>query len=276
MQFGGWAAGGQLMRIDDPLSTGIFVAGAGVVFIVGMLPLLVVAREPPPREDTAPGSTRPAEPMPSGMDLAGLYRTSPIGFVAVILVGGVNGPFWTLTPVYATDIGLTAVAAGTLMTVITIGAAALQFPVGRVSDLIDRRIVLVALTVIAAAVEFAYWLFGQQLVGWPLLALGFVLGGMIGTQYYTAAAHANDRAGPERAISLSAALLFLYSIGAITGPLTASFAMQAFGPGALYLHNMALHLALAIFVVLRMRLREPATPQQDQVAIERLPVEGRS
>lgn len=252
MQYGGWAAGGQLMRVASPTETTIFLVAAGIVIAIGILPLLLVDREPYQAAAATPNALKPA-----GLNLAGLYRTSPIGFVATILIGMANGPFWSLTPVYATDIGLSAVAAGSLMTAVTIGAAVFQFPVGRLSDAIDRRFVLVGLTLTAAVVECVLYLFGARLIGWPLQTLGFMLGGLIATQYYTTSAHTNDRAGVGRAINVSAALLFLYSIGAITGPLTASFAMQALGPAALYLHNGALHVVVAVFVVLRILRRPP-------------------
>lgn len=252
MQYGGWAAGGQLMRVAEPTSPVIFLVAAGIVVAIGLLPLLLVEREP---RRAAP--TAATTPKPAGLNLLGLYRTSPIGFVATILIGAANGPFWALTPVYATDIGLSAVEAGSLMTIVTIGAALFQFPVGRLSDAIDRRFVLVGLTLIAAIIESVLYLFGAALIGWPLQALGFALGGLIATQYYTTSAHTNDRAGVGRAINVSAALLFLYSIGAITGPLTASFAMQTLGPAALYLHNGALHVVVAVFVMLRILRRSP-------------------
>ena len=39
------------------------------------------------------------------------------------------------------------------------------------------------------------------------------MGGLISTQYYVASAHTNDRTGPENAVGVAAALLFLYCIG---------------------------------------------------------------
>lgn len=254
MQYGGWSAGGQLMRVDDPGSTTIFFVAAAIIFVVGLLPLLLVAREP----SRAGTGTEP--PRKAGLDLVGLYRLSPIGFVVTILIGLANGPFWALTPVYATDIGLSAIAAGTLMTLCTIGAALFQFPVGRLSDAIDRRLVIVGLTLGSAVIEIL--LFEGRIAGSQpvLLGLGLLLGGLIATQYYTTSAHTNDRAGAGRAVNVSAALLFLYSIGAITGPLTASIAMEILGPAALFLHNAAVHIAVAVFVLLRI-LRRPPPPR---------------
>ena len=86
------------------------------------------------------------------------------------------------------------------------------------------------------------------------------MGGIIATQYYTASAHTNDRTGRENAVGVAAALLFLYCTGAIIGPITASLMMAELGPAALYLHNGGLHVAIAIFVVLRIRRRPAAGP----------------
>jgi MFS family permease len=140
---------------------------------------------------------------------------------------------------------------------VTIGAAAFQFPVGRLSDALDRRVVLLILVTATAALEIFIFLSGPALLGWPLIVTGGLMGGIIATQYYTVSAHTNDRTGRENAVGVAAALLFLYCAGAILGPLTAALAMQHLGPGALFLHNCGLHVAIAVFVALRMLRRPP-------------------
>lgn len=254
MQYTGWATGGQLMRVGDPEGSAIFYVAAAVVVVVGLLPLLFAERDPrgAPRDPTAVGGLSLAQA------LSAVYHISPIGFVAVVLIGAANGAFWTLTPVYGTDIGLSAVGAGTLMTFVTLGAAILQFPVGKLSDAVDRRIILAGLALSTAMLEVVFAFLGPDLLGWPIFTLGLLLGGIVATQYYTASAHTNDRAGPGQAMMISAVLLFLYSVGAILGPLTASLAMQTFGPGALHLHNATMHTVLGLFVLYRMTARGPA------------------
>ena len=152
---------------------------------------------------------------------------------------------------------MSPIDAGTLMTAITVGAAAFQFPVGRISDAMDRRRVLVGLTSLTAICELCIYAFGARMIGWPLIFIGFIQGGLLSTQYYVASAHTNDRTGRENAVGVASALLFLYCIGAILGPITASVAMEHFGASVLYLHNAGIHVAMAVFVMLRM-LRRPA------------------
>jgi MFS family permease len=243
VQYAGWSVGTQMIRLGEPQSFGIFAIAAATVVV--FLSALFLTDDDAP----APGAKRPR------MNLLWLWRTSPVGVVCTVLIGFANGPFWSLTPVYATAMGMSAVATGSLMTAITVGAALLQVPVGRLSDATDRRFVLVGLAVVTASLELLLYVAGPSLVGWPLIAIGGVMGGVIATQYYVASAHTNDRTGRENAVSVAACLLFLYCIGAICGPVTGSYAMQWFGPSALYLHNGGLHVAIAVFVMLRIRRR---------------------
>ena len=237
-----------MMRLGEPTSFTLFGLAAAVVIIVSLAPLLLAEDDAP-----TPGAKR------ARMNLRWLLGMSPVGFVATVLIGFANGPFWSLTPVYATQIGLWGVAVGTLMTAVTIGAAAFQFPVGRISDAVDRRFVLLGLTTLTAAFEIALFLGGRAMAGWPLMAMGLVMGGLIATQYYAASAHTNDRTGRENAVGVSAALLFLYCVGAMIGPVTASLVMEHLGASALFLHNGGIHVAIAVFVALRI-WRRPGAP----------------
>jgi fucose permease len=76
---------------------------------------------------------------------------------------------------------------------------------------------------------------------------------------HVAAAPAVDRTGSENAVTTTSALLFLYSIGAICGPLIASSLMTYFGPGALYRFTALIHVALIAFTLRQMLFRPPPT-----------------
>jgi MFS family permease len=259
VQYAGWAAGGQLIRVAPPEADTAFLVAAGLTLVLGALPVALVPRNPSPGPGTA-ASPRGRR----GLDLAGLYRASPVGFVAALAIGSVNGPLWSLTPLYATEIGFDAVAAGTLVSLMMVGSALFQVPVGRLSDAMDRRVVLLALVVSAAVIEFALAGFGPALgIGW-INGVGVLLGGVIATQYYAAAAHTNDRAAPDQVVSLASALLLLYSIGAALGPLTAAVLMEVAGSGALFVHNGLIHAALAGFILVRLLRRAAPSPGEER------------
>ncbi|MDQ0396365.1 MFS transporter [Labrys monachus] len=243
-QYAGWAVGNQFMRLGDVRAFTIFGLAAACVAV--FLAPLLLARDDAPM----PGAKR------AGMRLPWLLRTTPVGFVCAGLIGFANGPFWSLTPVYATKLGMSGIATGTLVTAITIGSAAFQFPVGRISDAFDRRLVLTGLALLTALFEIGVYWAGPRLLGWPFIVVGFIMGGIISTQYYVSSAYTNDLTGRENAVGVAAALLFIYCLGAMLGPVSAYYAMKFLGDSALYLHNAGIHLAMAAFILLRV-LRSP-------------------
>ena len=104
----------------------------------------------------------------------------------------------------------------------------------------------------AAVLEVTLARFGDGLQHFALYGLAFALGSVVSTQYYVAAAHAVDRTGSEHAVATTSALLFLYSIGAISGPPIASYLMTLFEPSALYGYTALLHLLLLTFTLRQM------------------------
>jgi MFS family permease len=248
VQYGGWAVGAQMIRLGEPQGFILFGIGAAVV-VAALAPLILINDDAPMR-----GAKR------ARMHLGWLMRVSPVGVVCTVMIGFANGPFWSLTPVYATAMGMGAVAIGTLMTAVTIGAASSQVPVGRLSDAFDRRIVLIGLAACAAIIEFTLYAAGPLLAGWPLILIGGALGALIAPQYYCASAHTNDRTGRDNVVGVASALLFLYCAGAILGPISGAFVMERLGPSALYLHNGGLHVAMAAFVLMRIRRRPETGP----------------
>ncbi len=199
--------------------------------------------------------TPPAPPDSPKLDIGGVYKHSPIGFVGVLMIGLANAPHWSLTPVYTSDLGMTVSQVGTFATFLTLGAALFQIPVGRLSDSFDRRKVLVGLLVVSALIEIGVAIFGTGLPFQAHYAIAFLLGGTVATQYYVTAAHTNDRTAATQAVQISSTLLLLFCIGAIIGPITASESDAFCRPFGLFWHNAVVHSALALFVLYRISLR---------------------
>jgi MFS family permease len=247
VHFCGSATGQQILRLDDPKSFALF-SGAGALFMLSMVPLAMTRTEPP------------KVPERGRIDVRGIYRASPLAAVGVFLIGWANGSFWSLLPVYGTGLGLTSIQIADLMTVLILGCALGPFPVGWISDRTDRRYVLAGLALCAFAIEVGLTIVGKPSI--PLLYVcAFLLGVCIPVMYGQLQAHTADRAGRERMLEISSTLLFIYCLGAILGPFTASEAMARFGPAAFQVHNAAIHLALALFVLWRLiqRGKPPAS-----------------
>lgn len=206
-----------------------------------------------------------AAPAPIGrvrIRLAWLYRTSPVGVVGCLLIGLANGGLWALAPLFAQRSGMDVSQIAGFMAAIILGGALLQWPAGRLSDHVDRRIVIAASCLCAAGVGVAMALTAG---GPALLQLGLAgaYGGFALGLYAICVAHANDYVGTEDFVDVSSGLLLTFGLGATFGPLIAAAAMEWAGIHALFLYTAAVHGALAVFVIYR-RFRRAPVPVEER------------
>lgn len=241
--YGAIVAGQMAVALAD-VSTPTFFMIAGMLYCFALLPTaLSTAVSPAPLKETK-------------LELASLYRNSPVSFVAILLVGVANGCFGTLGPVFGGQVGLSGATIATLMSVTIFSGAFVQMPAGRLSDRIDRRYVLAGLAAIAA-------LAGALLVAMTptqtsvLFAIIAIYGAASYTLYSITVAHANDFAAPEDFVRISSGLLLLYGLGTIAGPTIGGFIMGAYGPYALFAVTGIAHLAIVGHALLRIRRRLP-------------------
>lgn len=198
--------------------------------------------------------SNPKPPENVKFDLRRAWAISPLGAIGAISVGLSNSAFRMLSPVYAQEIGLTVTDVAAFVSASIIGGALIQYPLGYASDKWDRRHVLIATSAAAMTAALALALFTGS--SRPAnFAVVFIFGAFAMPMFSLSAAHANDRAEPNEYVMLNAGLMLFYSIGAIFGPFTAAFVMEAFGPHALFFFNAAVYATLIIIILYRMRVR---------------------
>ena len=210
--------------------------------------------------------TRSAQPAPITLVRfrpAALYRSSPVGVVGVTLIGVANGSFWSLAAVSAVGAGLTPAEAAIFMSIATTGGALTQWPVGRLSDRVDRRIVLMSLLAVAALVGLALAFLPLSHGGLYFLALLFGMATL--PTYSIAAAHAYDHAAPGTYVETAAGILLTNASGAIVGPLLAATLMEQAGTSTLFLFTAIAQASLAVFAFTRLAKRAaPATADKTE------------
>jgi MFS family permease len=205
--------------------------------------------------------TRSAQPAPItivSFHPVQLYRAAPVAPVASFMVGIANGAFWALGPVSAADSGLSVNQAAMFMSIAVLAGALTQWPVGHLSDRIDRRMVLFVLLVAAAITSLAVWLVAAS--GMLLLAFGFLFGALALPGYSLAAAHAYDRTPASDMVPTAATILLANGLGSMIGPLPASALMSAYGPQALFLFAAITQALLAAFVLYRTSVQASLAP----------------
>lgn len=193
-----------------------------------------------------------------------VYRQSPLGVIGTLTAGIVMGAFWGIMPVYGSQMGLDKFGIAWLMSATILGGAILQWPIGKLSDHIDRRSVL-GIAAFAAAILAIIGFFVVNGPSQALYTVYFLYGGFAFSLYSLSVAHVNDLLQPEQALDASRGLLQLYGIGAVLGPAAAGFTLKLYGTRTLpLLFGLAL-LTLALFTLYRMFVRT-APPVEEQEA----------
>lgn len=214
-----------------------------------------------------------AQPRPlarAKLDLGLLIRTSPVAVLAALGVGMAGGTFGTLAPVYGIRIGLDSGTIAYLMSLTIVIGALGQLPIGRLSDAMDRRIVLIGVSATAAAAGILMLIL--QPTSGLFLWLMFGLYGLGAHAIYpVAVAHANDSAKDGEFARIASGLILVFGIGLAIGPIFGSLAMSYFSPVAMFMVTAAVHSWLAIFGFIRLRMRERPSrrsrnPFQPQIA----------
>ena len=206
-------------------------------------------------------STAPVPPVSFRLRLLRLYRLSPVGMLGCLMVGVTNGAFWTVAPAYVTALGQDSDAVATFMATAVFAGALAQWPLGRLSDVIDRRYVILGGCMVAAVAGFGFYF--SPYLSVPALVLAALFGASALSAYALCIAHANDFIAPEDAVEASAGLLLTYAAGAVVGPLVATAAMEQLGPHGLFATTAVAHTLFALFVLYRMS-RRAAVPAEER------------
>ena len=182
------------------------------------------------------------------------FRCSPLAAMGVVVSGITGAAFRMVGPIYGLEVGLTADRIAVFLAAYVIGGAVVQLPLGWLADRYDRRLVLIGLSAVAAL--SCGLTIGASGMGVTLIYVAAaVFGATTMPVYSVSTAHAHDFATDGERVELSAALMFLYAIGAIASPLVASTLIEAYGAGAMFLFIALAHILLVIFGLVRMQAR---------------------
>jgi MFS family permease len=239
VNFTGLIMGQWTFIAGRPLSQTLFILAA-IVYALCLIPL-GLTRTPQPHAVDVP-TIRPAR----------MFAISPVGVAGCIAVGFANAACWTFLPVYAHDQHLTRGLLSGFMSAFTLGGALIQMPVGRLSDRMDRRVIIAGASLCAAALGVAMWYFGGRSQT-ATLALVALFGMAALPIYGLSVAHANDKLPREMFVEASATLLLINAAASVAGPVIAASVTDRFGMPTLFLYTAAVHIGLAIFTFARIR-----------------------
>ena len=248
----GIVASQALLLTADPSGFVLFVIPS-VLVSLAVAPILL-SISPTPAFDT----TKP-------MTLRQLAITSPLGCFGMFMLGGVFSAQFGMSSVYGAQVGLSVAQISTFVATFFVGSVLLQFPIGWISDRMDRRVLIIIVSAIGALGSMMGYVFGPNFN--MLLATAFVVGGMSNPLYSLLIAHTNDFLEHEDMAAASGGMIFINGLGAIFGPLIVGAWMESTDPSAFYLFTGVLFVILAAYALYRATRRGARTVEDTGVYV---------
>ena len=256
VQMAGIVSAQGLMVLADPSGFILFITSS-VLVSIAFAPILL-SISPTPAFDT----TKP-------MSLLEIMRISPLGCVGMFLLGGVFSAQFGMAPVFGAEAGLSVGEISAFVSTFFIGSLVLQYPIGWLSDRMDRRILILACAVIGglgALVGFA--LSGYFVM---LLVAGLLVGGVSNPLYALLIAYTNDFLDHDDMAAAAGGMVFINGLGAVTGPLVTGWLMGVVGPRGFFLIIAVLSFTMALYALYRMTQRAAPTPDETESYVGVLP-----
>ncbi|WP_050527335.1 MFS transporter [Pseudorhodobacter aquimaris] len=241
VQMIGLIAAQGLLNLGDPGGYILFVIPSILVSLAFTPILLSVARAP--AFDTTKRLTFRA-----------LYEASPLGCVGMFILGGVFSAQYGMAAVWGTQSGLNVRDTTIFIACIYIGGVIFQYPIGLLSDRMDRRQVIFGLAAVGAVglmIPVA-----MTIPFWALCVIGGLAGAAANPLYSLLLAYVNDYLDRSDMAGASAGLMFINGLGAITGPVITGWVMAIYGPSGFFLFMGVLLGILAIYTIWRMTQRK--------------------
>lgn len=244
----GAIATGQLLVATADTDGFVLFAVVSVMVSLALVPMSLSASASPPVV------------VAERVGLRTLMQTAPTGVVVAFLVGGALGSISAIGPVYAAARGLSPFQVALFVAAPMIGSLFGQVPLGRLSDRVPRRVVIVAAALIAGSACGLMMLLDEA------TPVGIVVMGVMGAfaypVYSLAVAQANDWLRDSQRAGASAVLVRMNGVGATVGPICAAIGMSL-TLNSFYVVMAAAHAAIAVFVAGRMLLvAGPTVAQQ--------------
>ncbi|GJL85180.1 MAG: MFS transporter [Micavibrio sp.] len=238
--YAGLIFGQYLINVSDPAGIELFVITSALVSL-SLVPLSLISRRVPDFE------------APETVSLRHLIRISPQGVYGVFSSGMQGGVVLGIGAVYAYTIGLDTTQIASFMACFILGGLLLQYPLGALSDRIQRRHVLSFAALMSCLSAFAAYWFEDVLVGDFLLMkiAVFVVGGFSFPIYALSIAHVNDKIPTGMMTRASGKMILVNGAGAVVAPAAATTMMAGLGSAGFFLIIAFIHGAFTLVSVYR-------------------------
>ena len=239
--WGGLALGQGLFVVDDPAGISLFLL-ASILLSVSLIPILLTEIKAPETD------------VQESLGLKALWKASPSGVATIGLSGLASAGFFGVGTIYAVKAGLSVSETALFMTLFIGFGAVSQWPLGWLSDKIDRRKVI--LLCCASVISICIVLVSFEFTSTIHLILSALVGAFTLPLYSIGVAQANDRLEPKQMISASGTIVLVFSVFAVLGPFTMSYFLELFEMLGFMIYMGIVHSIIAVTVLMMMMINQ--------------------
>ena len=237
---------GQLMLgLADPLDTTLFIL-VGILISLAVVPVAMI-RIP-----------TPSKAVPVKLSLRDLAHRAPLGVAAIAVAGAAGSSVIALGAVYGTQVGMDPARVGVFMAAFMVGGAVTQYPLGRLSDWVPRRRVILGIAIVATGVALLGTIIDSS--GPLVIIVAAAYGSLVFPLYSVAVSHVNDVMPENQLVAAAAGAVFVFGVGSVIGPLSISVLMGVLGPVGFFWGLAVYCVPLAIYAFAR--ILSKARPKQ--------------
>ena len=249
--YGTMGIGMFLLNFSSPKNFQPFIL-VSVITSAALIPILLTKKKPPNFKKI------------TGLSLKDLYNASPLGAVSSFFYGTIQSALFTLIAVYATSMNFTILEISIVTFLLAVSGSIAQFPIGKLSDIYDRRKVLVIssfgaalFAVISIIVSRQMYLPDGLATSKTLFYFFFILFSFCSLPMFSLIlAHTNDNISKEKFVAAGAGLQFIFGLGAMSGPFLCSLFMDFVGPNGFFVFLFFFHSVIGFFGIYRMSVRK--------------------
>lgn len=208
---------------------------------------------------------------PSTLGFRALIHQAGSGLIGCFSGGLIMSAIYALMPTFLSQLAFVKQDIAKYMFAIIMGGMLLQYPVGKLSDIVERRLVLIGISLATTVICLLINL--ELQLGWPLFPLMMLFGGLTFTIYPISISHACDSLAAEDIVAGTQSLLLSYSIGAMLGPFLAPVFMQFIGPNGLFIYfTLVCLMTIPIFVYRKVIVNRPKSEETFLSTVQTTPV----
>ena len=257
--YGTMGIGMFLLNFSSPKNFQPFIL-VSVITSLALIPILLTKKKPPTFKKI------------KAMTLKEVYVASPFGMVSSFFYGTIQSALFTLLAVYAASMNFTIFQISLVTFLLAVSGAISQFPIGKLSDMYDRRKVIVistfgaSLFALFAMISSAQmYLPGTLATSKTLFYIFLILFSFCSLPMFSLIlAHTNDYIPKEKFVAAGAGLQFTFGLGAMSGPFLCSIFMNIVGSNGFFVFLFFFHSLIGFFGLYRMRIRDSADNPDSQ------------